>query len=232
MRPIRSPLTSLAVLLLLLCTANGLRAQTAAAASAPVSDRASRDAHNPMRVILEAGRLKVRAKPDNDAPAAVAPRKDPAPTAAKAKPAAPAAAPAPATATAKAEAAAPSSAPEPTPAAAAPPAPAPETRTVLAAPTAAPAPAPAPARPVAMLKNIRLVEPELSASVLRRLRGEVEVVVGFTVNPDGSVSDVSIFSSPNKLLDSAVVDAVRQWRYEPVEQPRLHTVQLVLRGER
>lgn len=234
MRSIRSPRTSSALLLLLLCTATGLHAQ-APAASAPVSDRAARDAHNPMRVILEAGRLKVRVKQEAAEAPAAAPRKD---TAVKAKPGAvPEVA---RTAPAVPKPAVPAVA-EPAPAAPAVATPAslpiaaPETRSALAAPTASPAALPppaAPARPPAPLKNIRLVEPELPASALRRLRGEVEVVVGFTVNPDGSVSDVVIRSSPNQALDGPVVDAVRQWRYAPVEQPRQHAVQLVLRGDR
>src|SRR5688572_14260548 len=74
MRSIRSPRTSSALLLLLLCTATGLHAQ-APAASASVSDRAARDAHNPMRVILEAGRLKVRVKQEAAEAPAAAPRK-------------------------------------------------------------------------------------------------------------------------------------------------------------
>lgn len=248
MRLIRSPLVPAAVLLLLLGTAAGLRAQPSTA-SPPVSDRAAREAQNPLRVILEAGRLKMRVKPEPETPVAP-PRKDapvrarpaaaPAPEVAKTAPpsprsvtrAAPETAP---MASAPASSAAPDTAVAATtslPASASePPL---QTPAVLPAPpTAALAePAPVPAGPLPPLKNIHLVEPELPVSTLRRLRGEVEVLVGFTVNTDGSVSDVAIRSSPNQALDGPVVEAVRQWRYAPVGQPRSHAVQLVLRGER
>ncbi len=47
------------------------------------------------------------------------------------------------------------------------------------------------------------------------------------VNRDGSLSDVGIRASTNRALDDAVLDAVRQWRYGPLPEPREGTVQLV-----
>ena len=69
----------------------------------------------------------------------------------------------------------------------------------------------------------------MSRALVGKLRGDVEVVVSFTVNPDGSVSDPAIRSSTHRPMDNAVLDAVRQWRYEPLAASRAHSVQLVLR---
>jgi TonB family protein len=82
------------------------------------------------------------------------------------------------------------------------------------------------------LKLMQLVEPSLPSTVLRRMSNDVDVVVGFTVNADGSVSDVAIRSSPMKAMDASVIEAVSQWRYEPIREARTHAVQLVLRATR
>ncbi|MBC7993116.1 MAG: TonB family protein [Rhizobacter sp.] len=92
-----------------------------------------------------------------------------------------------------------------------------------------PAPKTAPLLP---LKLAQMVEPALSPTVLRRMLNDVEVVVGFTVNADGSVSNVVVRSSPMKSLDAPVIDAISQWRYEPTGESRSHAVQLVLRAGR
>jgi len=193
------------------------------------ANRAAREADNPMRVILEASKLKVRIKPDGDDAASPEKRvvRPPAP-----RPAAPVA-----TAKTKAPAAqapvasqpasvpAPVNPPSQTVARAAESVPMP---TALAVPSPiVPAPKPL-ALPPVPLKLAQLVEPEVPSSVMRRMRSDVTVVIGLTVNADGSVSDVVIKSNPMKALDAAVIDAVRQWRYNPIGEPRTHAVQLVL----
>lgn len=197
------------------------------------ANRAAREADNPMRVILEASKLKVRIKPDGDDAASPekrvvrppAPR--PAAPVATAKTKAPAAqAPAvAAVASQPASAPAPVNPPPQTVAKAAESVPMP---TALAVPSPiVPAPKPL-ALPPVPLKLAQLVEPEVPSAVLRRMRSDVTVVIGLTVNADGSVSDVVIKSNPMKALDAAVIDAVRQWRYNPIGEPRTHAVQLVL----
>ena len=175
-----------------------------------------------MRVIIEASKLKVRIKPESDiAEATPAEKRVARPAAAKTTaPAAVAAAlKAPAAASqavmgppdqtlAKAADAMPTALSAPAP--------------ILPTPKAQPAPLP--------LKLTRLVEPSLPDSVMRRLRNDVEVVVGFTVNADGSVSNVAVRSSPMKALDASIVEAVSHWRYEPIAEERTHAVQLVLRA--
>ena len=190
--------------------------------------RAAREANNPLRVIIEASKLRSRAtevapvrpvvaKPAVPAPVPVAAKAQAAPAAVVAA-SQPVAAPAPpiVPAVARAE-------PAPTPA----PAPAPVTLSMPA--PVVPAPKPAPPLP---LKLAQMVEPALPPAVLRRMLTDMEVVVGFTVNADGSVSNVAVRSSPMKSLDAPVIDAISQWRYEPTGEPRVHAVQLVLRAVR
>ncbi|HET7795736.1 MAG TPA: energy transducer TonB [Rhizobacter sp.] len=177
-----------------------------------------------MRMIIEASKLKVRIKPDA-APEAVA-----APAEKRTVPALPAAVAAPKPVVAR------TSAPVTAPAAAPQVAEEPRAEVATASPAApvaekvVEAPAAAQALPLLPLKLTQLVEPSLPGSVLRRMRDDIEVVVGFTVNADGTVSDVAVRSSPLKSVDSAVVEAVAQWRYEPIREPRTHAVQLVLRA--
>ncbi|MGY4828852.1 TonB family protein [Sphaerotilaceae bacterium SBD11-9] len=194
---------------------------------AAAASRAARDADNPMRMIIEASKLKVRIRPD-PAPEAVA-----APAEKRTLPPAPAAVPKPVPVVAKTVAPAPAPVPqaaaaeEPRAEVAAipPPPPAPVVEKAAASPAA-----PAAALPLLPLKLTQLVEPSLPGSVLRRMRDDIEVVVGFTVNADGTVSNVAVRSSPMKSVDAAVVEAVAQWRYEPIREPRSHAVQLVLRA--
>lgn len=77
------------------------------------------------------------------------------------------------------------------------------------------------------LKLVQYIEPEIPQRLRARLRNNNEVTVAFTVNRDGSLSDVGIRASTNRALDQAVLDAVRQWRYGPLPEPREGTVQLV-----
>lgn len=77
------------------------------------------------------------------------------------------------------------------------------------------------------LKLVQYIEPEIPQRLRARLRNNNEVTVAFTVNRDGSLSDVGIRATTNRALDDAVLDAVRQWRYGPLPEPREGTVQLV-----
>jgi len=95
-------------------------------------------------------------------------------------------------------------------------------------PQAAKAAEPAPVTTIEVpLKLVQYIEPEIPQRLRARLRNNNEVTVGFTVNRDGSLRDVGIRASTNRALDDAVLDAVRQWRYGPLPEPREGTVQLV-----
>lgn len=94
-----------------------------------------------------------------------------------------------------------------------------------AEPAAMPSAAPVPAA----LELASTVEPVAPRSLIGRLGGEVQVHVAFTVNADGSVVDPAVRKSSHPQMDAAVLQAVRQWRYQPIGAPRAHEVQLVLR---
>lgn len=189
-------------------------------------NRARRDADNPLRMIIEAGKLK-EARERARAAAARAPQRAVVPAAAASGVAA--ADPAPVDAPPLPAAAAepivetPPAAPVEPPAAA--PGPGPEPAAIEAAAE----PVVPPIRPPAPLRLATMVEPQTPRHLIGRLRGDVEVVVAFTVNADGSVSEPAIRSTTHKEMNPPVLEAVRQWRYEPTGAARAHSVQLVLR---
>jgi TonB family protein len=73
------------------------------------------------------------------------------------------------------------------------------------------------------------VEPVISERVRRRLKGNGEVMIEFTVQADGSVVDPAVRSASDKALEEAALDAVRQWRYRPIPAAQPHAAQLVFR---
>jgi TonB family protein len=95
-----------------------------------------------------------------------------------------------------------------------------------AAPSAPNAAQPA-AEVLAPLKLVRYIEPEIPARIRGRLRPTSEVTVAFKVLRDGSVSQAAIRATNARALDPVVLEAVRQWRYDPVPEEREHVVQLV-----
>jgi TonB family protein len=197
-----------------------LLAQQAAAqapASKPVesmtpAERAQRDADKVFHWIkLSADKTVVK-------PVA-APAPPPAPAPVRKAQAAPSNTPAPSRADSVA-AAAPAPQPEAQPAA-------PESTLLAAAPLSIaqpPAPAPMP-EPELPLKLLQRVEPVIPRQLLATLQsGNVEI--RFTVQPDGKVRQAEAVRASHKRLGSAAVDAVLQWRFEPIPRPREATVEL------
>lgn len=234
--------------------------------------RVEREANNPLRMIIEASKLKPRAKATEAEPAAKPAAETGVARAASGRPAAPvAAAPAarapksePAVSLAlaetgewppgdamKVEPALPRASGEGLPAAGVTAVQAPAAPAALSAegvPTsepvadAAPMPASEPARtaaatrpvdaaplPLTPLQLADYVEPTLPDRVRRRLQADGEVVVDFTIHPDGSVADAAVRSSSDRALDPIAIEAVRQWRYRPIAAAQAHAVQLVFR---
>ena len=72
--------------------------------------------------------------------------------------------------------------------------------------------------PAGTLELARYVPPKFPVEARERgLSGWVDVLL--VIRPDGSVSDVSITGAePAGLFEQAAVDAVRRWRYKPVER--------------
>lgn len=105
------------------------------------------------------------------------------------------------------------------------PAPAPEPQPIAAAPAPEPAPiAPPPPPPPAAsnvpvtLTAISTVQPRYPPLALRR-RIEGSVELGFTVMPDGSVTNVKVLSSrPNNTFDREAINAMERWRFAPPQR--------------
>lgn len=70
---------------------------------------------------------------------------------------------------------------------------------------------------------IKKVEPQYPP-MARAARIEGKVVVDAVIRKDGSVSDVAVLSSTNRLFDQPCIDAVRQWRFTPSPQDVVLTV--------
>ena len=235
--------------------ATAARAASAASdADAAMSERVRRHADNPMRIILEASKIVVR-KPAA-VPVALPGAAPPTPAIVRPIAAAPArAAPVPTTATAPVltastppplatlsePAAAPTSASTPsidtaTPLLSAPVATPVAARPLATAPAAAPAIAPAVAPGVtikadAPLKLLHMVPPDIPQNVLRRIGALDELPVQFTVQADGSVSNVVLLAARLRAVEPYVVDALKQWRYEPINAPRSQRLNLVFKAE-
>ncbi|WP_317201956.1 TonB family protein [Janthinobacterium sp.] len=188
------------------------------AASAPTVDpmeRAQRQADNVMRWIKvhsdkPRATAAAPAKPSEPAPPATA--KAPAPT----KPiTVAAAAPAPTAEPAKAVVAAP---PEPIAPVVAP-----------AAPPAVVAKAPEPPPPAAdeeetPLKALAQAQPVIPRNVLASLTAG-KVMVKFTVEANGSVSNAEVLSSSSRQLNKPTLAAITAWRFEPIKTPRVAQVE-------
>ena len=61
---------------------------------------------------------------------------------------------------------------------------------------------------------------------------EGTVVLDAVILKDGSVSDVTVVKSGNRIFDRAAMDALRQWRFTPGNQDVIMslTVHFVLRN--
>jgi protein TonB len=82
----------------------------------------------------------------------------------------------------------------------------------------------APARPAAPaaaseLRALSTPAPDFPVEALRAAQSG-EVQVEFTVAPDGSVSAARVVrSTPARVFDRAAVNAVKRWRFQPVDAP-------------
>jgi protein TonB len=96
-----------------------------------------------------------------------------------------------------------------------------EQQRAAAAQQAAAQPAPRPATPPAQraLKPISMPPPRYPPDALRSSTAG-EVLVEFTVGTNGEVTDVRVLrANPARVFDREAVNAVRRWRFEPVDAP-------------
>ncbi len=209
-------------------------------AEAAAMERARRLAANPMRIILEASRVRRRGDAE-PAPGPIVPvvaTAATAPAAVAAPPVAevaPRAVPAPVRET-----------PPPAPAAAvisseltqtkAPAAPAPD---LVATPVARPVAPPAAALPTLATLSPELARPTLVSRVdpdpPQRLLADLEpntvISAELTIRPDGSVSQVNLLSPNTRALGRYIVSALQQWRFAPLPGERQWRVDLLFRPD-
>lgn len=212
------------IALIVLATLATLAAGRADAQTGAAGSRAEEEASRPLRLIIEAAKIKPKARPVEAAPrpAAVPARSAPPQTDPPASPPAPivvvpsdpAAPPESTVATVEVQATPREPQPQPVPPAL----------------TESEAP-PEPAAALPPLKLRSLVEPVTPRHLAGRLRGEVRVEVQLNVAADGSVSEATVTTSSHPQMNAAVLDAVRQWRYEPAGRAREHAVQVVMRPD-
>jgi TonB family protein len=74
------------------------------------------------------------------------------------------------------------------------------------------------------LVTIDRADPEWDEDVMQRLR-HGRVVVRFNVAEDGYLSRIQIVESSNSRLAGPVMGALMQWRFEPIAEPRVATVE-------
>lgn len=76
-------------------------------------------------------------------------------------------------------------------------------------------------------KLITMVEPVLPARALAEAGSIRELPVDLVIRPDGTVASATVAGSAPRALVRAVVQALEQWRFEPLPAERVHRVQLV-----
>ena len=107
---------------------------------------------------------------------------------------------------------------------------------VGAAPAAALLPAGAmtqfnPSAGPAKVKLIIRVDPEVAQRHLDDMRRNTVVTVDLTIRADGSVGAVTVLPPSPRGIQRALVDALEQWRFEPLSSQRMHRVQLIFNPE-
>ena len=93
------------------------------------------------------------------------------------------------------------------------------------------APAPEPEPKISGGRLLSAVQPEYPRYALQHgVSGKV--TLGFTVGTDGRVSNIKVLAAePRRVFDSAAIEALRQWRFEPFTmngQPVAHEVRQTL----
>lgn len=201
-------------------------------------ERAQRLAANPMKVILQASKIRRRAnEPEPEAADPNILRRTAVRT--EAAPAAPV--PAPAVATAAQVAPPPPPPVEsvvvnkfmPSALAGGAATPVPALEAALPAATApamskAVAPAALPIAPLAVQPTlVTMVDPEIPLRLMADGNRIKEVFADLQLRPDGTVADVKLVPPVPRGWQSYIISALERWRFEPLASSRLHRVQLV-----
>lgn len=222
------------VFALLLCApaAWGEVVKTEASPADAAMERAKRAAAGPLKAIQEAARIRRRASDGNGtAPVLVNPAL--ATTAATAAPAAvergearatpPLVAPAPAAATAKLDAPAAAPVVEVAPLAV-------QSTTAVTLPAAVQTQPLLDTLPV-QPKLVEMVEPKLPLQVMQQGPATLDVQAELSLRTDGSVAAVTLQSAVPRAWQRYIVNALEQWRFEPLLSARAHRVVLVFKND-
>lgn len=79
-----------------------------------------------------------------------------------------------------------------------------------------------------LIKRVEPIYPPLARA--RRLEGTV--VLDAVIQKDGSVSEVTVLKSGNAMFDRAAMDALRQWRFTPIDRDVIMSLTVHFRIER
>jgi TonB family protein len=71
---------------------------------------------------------------------------------------------------------------------------------------------------------VNRVEPAVSTDLIDSRLNTARVVLAFTVNTSGEVSNLSVVSTTDTRLNRSVLRAVQAWRYAQIPEPREHMV--------
>jgi TonB family protein len=75
------------------------------------------------------------------------------------------------------------------------------------------------------LMVVQEVEPDFPIAIVRRQK-KGNVVMSFVVQRDGSVAQIEVVKTTNPFLNRAAIQALSQWRFQPLSRPQTATVEM------
>jgi outer membrane biosynthesis protein TonB len=98
-----------------------------------------------------------------------------------------------------------------------------------APPTTGSAATPADTAPASVPRVVNRVAPDIPPAALRRVGAFDELLVQLVVRADGTVAEASVLTPGMRPVEPYVVEALKQWRFEPTGQTRTQRMQLLFR---
>ncbi|MEJ6005590.1 energy transducer TonB [Paucibacter sp. AS339] len=85
---------------------------------------------------------------------------------------------------------------------------------------------------IAAPKVLKKVPPEFPAAAVKKGVKTGSVKAQISIAPDGKVTEVTILeSTPPKVFDKAVIEALMEWRFEGNGEKQSHELKLVFNSE-
>jgi TonB family protein len=66
--------------------------------------------------------------------------------------------------------------------------------------------------------------------VIARLDHDTEVQIRYVIERSGATSGAEVLGRPSRGLDRPALEAVRQWRFEPMDEPVTRVVRIVFKA--